>query len=293
MDLTGKDGSGLLLPIFVEGDSSTFRVVAFAPGYCVFVSDPVTFSLTTETVPLVELRLCSGDVSVLGLKAQPDEDLVVMAEEVGVKNEEVVYTNKRNIDLRLDAHSVHLRGIQVSVYEGWQPSENQAVLTQKTVSRFESLVEVELPAIFPSTQSETGLFRIELTPIGLESDQSDLIEKAIVYGRKSLERPSLAYTLDLKVLSSEGFDGVISGDSGNFQVTSESCLDEQSLGVDVGNVCVFIFQHGLEVGNRRFNGLLVGVFDLVAMFRQAFFRGVDDAVCLVAGVDGFTLGLVG
>src|SRR5690606_5882940 len=65
------------------------------------------------------------------------------------------------------------------------------------------------------------------------------------------------------------------------------------LGLDVVRIGLGGLDGGLEGGNGVLDGLAVGFRDLVAVFLQRLFRGVDQAFGLVLRLDALTALLVG
>jgi hypothetical protein len=238
------DGMTYITPLNATGDDKYYQVIAFGSGYCTYVLPITDFGNGSSDSSNIRLRTCDSP------EANPNESIAEWiyesADEAPLVSENfpnredpvnVLYSNKKFVNLRVDSTNRILRGFDVEVVEG-HSEDRKTVTFRKEFKRFSSELEIELPAVFSSTKTPNGEFTIIITGRANSSleESPEKMPKLLIYGRKNIDRPPLAFLKTVEIVSELGVSSVISGiTGGKFTVRSEQCFDGQFLGLKYKN----------------------------------------------------------
>jgi hypothetical protein len=270
---TDSNGVAFVGPIDASTVSSYFQILAVADSSCYYLSAPsYVFSLLEAEAPKIRLHSCAGEAAgrnelipsfPKGLKYLDVKDPTT-----GVTRT-IVHTNDASILVRLDSTTAHFRGLRVSVYEttnDFEPIRDSVV--EKVFTSFQGEVELPLPKLFTSGNSQDGTFSIEVSRLPGEKDGSqwsaDSYPDLLVYGSKKVlamsrdalmkqkvlsasefewalsetktaSPPAMDYWSNVLVRGSGGFQNIVSGLSGQtFTITSVLCDVGYELGLEAG-----------------------------------------------------------
>ncbi len=234
---TNSEGMTHVLPLNAAEGNKDFQIVAFAEGFCLFVSDLITYSedLTTAEINLSECQEESSDIKIS--TSFPNDVKIFEESDEDSNIYEVAYTNDKSMFIRVDSYSKDIRPLEIRVYDGHN-SEDENLLLKQTTEYFKSQVEIELPNIFPSQNSTDGSFLISVTPVlnnkDLESQENQ--EALQLLGRKKLTAPDIDFMEQLQLKSSADVNNIVSGLTGNsFSVSQSKCLDGEAIGISVAS----------------------------------------------------------
>ena len=113
-----SDANGLvsLFPLLISENLVNFKVVASKDGYCTFATPQVALAIDSSEIYEVSMKPCETDDN-------PGKFLASFSDETNVATIDdisVGYTGQKVVDIRLDALNQDLRGIEVSVIEGFE-----------------------------------------------------------------------------------------------------------------------------------------------------------------------------
>lgn len=239
-----ENGEAFLLPLSHElGEISAYSVIAWAEGYCTYVSGELL--LNNEEIPEISLRSCpDADQSTIGFKADFTNNYNVFEDIIPVDSvrRRVAYVSDRKSSVRVDSLSPVIRGIKLKVTEKHVPGgqENLSVpivdyadpdQTAKFI--FYSDLTFSVPFIFSYNNLENGDFLTHIFSSSAESETSvqDIRQLQTLYFKKNTTAPDLSFTDNLSI-KGKIKEGIISGRSGSeFYLSSELCEDGMFLGV--------------------------------------------------------------
>ena len=226
-----SDANGLvsLFPLLISENLVNFKVVASKDGYCTFATPQVALAIDSNEIYEVRMKPCETDDN-------PGKFLASFSDETNVATIDdilVGYTGQKVVDIRLDALNQDLRGIQVSVIEGFE-LDAPPVETLEKFDLFTSDIEVPLPVVFSNTNTNNGDFLIKIVSIPTKPGDDENI--TLLYGKKSLDRPDAPSTLEEKTIvkSTNLSKNIISGrEGGSFTVHSEDCRFGYEIGIKI------------------------------------------------------------
>lgn len=272
---TDSSGVAFIGPIDTAIDLAPFQILAWAEGYCNFLTAPSNKFSVSETKSLVvKLRPCSADELTKNslLPSFPTGLKYLSVTEEGTARS-VVHTNESSVFLRLDSSSSKFRGARVGIYETnskYEPRP-EPFGELREVPNFQGEFEIPIPKIFVTSDAQEGKFIIKVTrlPGSLDGGQlnADAFPELIVYGQKSLVKPSrdglmavkiyddtegaefqwaggvkpdtLDYWKNFAVKSSTGFENIVPGASGGvFTLSSPNCKEGYELGFEIVSLSI-------------------------------------------------------
>lgn len=275
---TDSSGVAFIGPIDTAIDLAPFQILARAEGYCNFLTAPSNKFSVSETKPLVvTLRTCSADELTKNslLPSFPTGLKYLSVTEEGTARS-VVHTNESSLFLRLDSSTSKFRGARVGLYEtnsNYEPRP-EPYGELREVPNFQGEFEIAIPRDFLASKAQEGKFIIKVSrlPGTLDGGQlnADAFPELIVYGQKSLVKPSrdslmavkiygdtefnldgvvdpetnappvtLDYWKNFAVKSSTGFENIVPGTSGGvFTLSSPNCKEGYELGFEIVSLSI-------------------------------------------------------
>ena len=226
-----SDANGVvsLFPLLISENLVNFKVVASKDGYCTFATPQVALAIDSNEIYEVRMKPCETDDN-------PGKFLASFSDETNVATIDdilVGYTGQKVVDIRIDALNQDLRGIEVSVIEGFE-SDAPPVETLEKFDLFTSDIEVPLPVVFSNTNTNNGDFLIKIVSIPTKPGDDENI--TLLYGKKSLDRPDAPSTFEEKTIvkSTNLSKNIISGrEGGSFTVHSEDCKFGYEIGIKI------------------------------------------------------------
>ena len=223
---TDKEGHNHVGPIYTDDESAQFRLHAWAPGYCSFVSEPIMFSDIGEKSPIVTLQRCTDDnenafIASFAKKENTSKEYYDLIEY------DLAYTNQDQISLRID----HLKeipdsGFRVRVYENFAYPYQSDPIFEHEYERFESEISIPTPIAFSTGSALSGSFSIEISPLVTEPSFSTRL-----LAKKSINLPDLDFLDSFTIVNNTDSENIVSGrDDGEFYLVSERCQEGESLG---------------------------------------------------------------
>ena len=236
------DASGLttLLPLKNISENSNFTVIAYAKGYCTYVSEPQKYS--PEAIPEIKLRECPfADDSTVGFIANFDEDELTYTDNINGEDRLVAYTPLRVMRVRVDSYSPMMEGLKIRLTESYEPggaeNSSQSIIKladnlEKYKFKFTSELSVDLPILFQYNGTANGEYIVRI--LGEDVDLAENVEdrlKAHMYGSKNTDAPSIEFASDVKITGPVK-ENVLSGKSeSEFYVSTRLCTSGRELGV--------------------------------------------------------------
>lgn len=237
---TNAEGQAILYPLDRTNEKSSYILIAWAPGYCTWVSAPLRIVAeegTTLTSPTVSLKKCDeASEDAMGLKISYHSNTLTYQESPDGSEESVsmAYFNNVSYGIRVDSFSPFIRPLTIALRESHDAngSKNDTVedlSLESSVSYsypFQSDLFLSLPNKFIETGTSDGTFTINAT---IKKDDKDA--SARLYGRKKTSSPSIAFMSDL-IIAGLRTNKVISGISGQTLFLSSSfCQSGFELGI--------------------------------------------------------------
>lgn len=236
------DAAGLtaLLPLKNVSDNSNFTVIAYAKGYCTYVSEAQKYS--SDNIPEIKLRECSfADENTVGFVVNFDEDELTYTDNINSEDRIVAYTPLRVMRIRIDSYSPMMRGLKIRFTETYEidGGENAgsniiklADNLEKYSFKFASELNIDLPILFQYNGTTNGEYIVRI--LGEDVDLAENVEdrlKAHMYGSKNTDAPSIEFASDIKI---KGLikENVLSGKTDSeFYVSTRLCTSGFELGV--------------------------------------------------------------
>lgn len=250
-ELTNENGEAYLLPLNHElAEKSAYSVIAWASGYCTYVSEE--FLLSDESVPNIKLLKCEdASDTVVGFKTRFTSDYNVFEDQIDSVAQNVGYITTRKVNIRVDSLSPVMRGIKLRITEkhiaGGQENPSIPLINfddEKSPLKFKFISEItfDAPFLFTYSNLENGDFQAHIFSSASENETSvqDTLLTDTLFFKKNTSPPDLTFVQSL-VINGAYQSGIISGVSGSkFYVESELCTAGMELGLaDVGSDAVF------------------------------------------------------
>ena len=226
---TNIGGYSQVGPLYIEDDNSHFRVHAWAPGYCSYVSEPFIYSALGEKAPQIVLKTCNNQKG-SSLRADFASQENVYQEFYDGQEFKVAYTNQDKLSLRID-HPMEIpnSGFTVRIYESFTYPFQSAPIFEHIYEKFESEVSIPTPIAFNTGSALNGSFSIEVSPIS----NSEIIQNDPVrlLAKKNIGKPGVEFIESIVISNNTGAKNIISGtDKGEFYISSALCKNGDSLG---------------------------------------------------------------
>lgn len=226
---TNIHGFAQVGPLYISDEKAHFRVHAWAPGYCSYITEPVLYSGLGEAAPQIMLKKCDEREGVL-FTAEFSNMENTYREFHDLKEYNIAYTNQDELRIRIDHHlEIPSSGFIVKIFEGFTyPYQSDPIFEHK-YERFESEISIPTPIAFKTGSALSGSFSIDiLTNNNSESKQN---ESTRLLAKKNIGKPSLEFLDSIIIGNNTGAKNIISGtDKGEFFIRSEMCKDGNSLG---------------------------------------------------------------
>ena len=240
--LQRTDASGLttLLPLKNITENSNFSVIAFAKGYCTYVSQPQFFS--TETIPEIKLRECPfADESTEGFVVNFNPEELTYTDNINGVDRLVAYTPLREMRVRVDSYSPVIRGLKIRITEsheldGGENSNLNIIKLEdnldKYVFKFNSELTIDLPLLFQYNGTDNGEYIVRV--LGADVDLTENVDdrlKAHMYGSKNTDAPSIEFASNVTIRGPVKEDVLSGKDDSEFYVSSKLCTSGFEIGV--------------------------------------------------------------
>ncbi|NRA45493.1 MAG: hypothetical protein HRU09_11115 [Oligoflexales bacterium] len=226
--ITNEEGYSQVGPLYIGDENAQFRVHAWAPGFCSYVSEPILFSeISEENSPKIVLNKCTNELEG-PFKIAFAEEESTFKEFYDLIEYDVAYTNQDQIKIRLDhLDELPRSGFSIKVYESFAYPFQSAPIFEHSYEKFESKISIPTPIAFTTGSALSGSFTVEVIP--KEPNQPE--QSMRLLAKKSISRPGLDYLNSLVISSRNGNENIISGsEAGEFVINSEGCNDGDSLG---------------------------------------------------------------
>lgn len=280
-----KNGIGTVFPIVLDNNNQYYSIIAWAKGYCTYVSRPYYWNISKEKSEIIKLKECKDvkiDSTDFVLSAGQNELEHETTIDSGGK-EKAIFSNKNYMTGRIDSFSNKVGGISLRLLEGLSPTgiANPSVNIVEFASdkryffKFQSDFSFTLPDYFLSTGTSNGNFSIEVTSKHL-SPYSEKTKH--LYGKKLFRNLPLDFASTY--IKSYQVENVLSGlDESTITISYKNCDDETKFGIkylgettyELCNENIALFKTsdiGLDPNKEQIGGQITLEFKILDLYNN-------------------------
>ena len=245
---TDEEGTGYIFPLDLSNDKASYILIAWASGYCTWVSPPLPVLFAEEAkekTRSITLKKCenAGDQAAgLIMEYAPQTTIYQENIENSQNTRPVAYFNGLSYNIRIDSLSPFIKPLTIRFRESFAKNgpRNQDIKDLDLKSNlhylypFQSNLHLSLPDRFSMTADGNGSFNLIA---GLKSDSQEEQNESQLFGRKKISSPSVSFMEDLKVRGLNKH-GIISG-NGPLFIESSYCKKDMEFGIKFTDKIVF------------------------------------------------------
>lgn len=237
---TDKSGLATLLPLKNITENSNFTVIAYASGYCTYVSPSLKYS--QDSIPEIMLRPCDfADETTLGFVANFHQDEFTYTDPVNGEDRLVSYNSGSSVRIRVDSYSPMLTGLKFRLTEtheqdGGEGLGGEVIKISDDLERynfkFVSELSIDLPILFKYNGTTNGQYILRVlgqdVPLSEDADERLI---AHLYGTKNTEVPSIEFASDITIQGPVKEDVLSGKEDAEFYISTKLCTPGVELAV--------------------------------------------------------------